>query len=132
MTLTSETRAPVGTREAPKLNGKERRLLSGMACGGLLYVYVDADGGVDGGPLHAGWPRPGTGAVVYDGPPTPVTARFVRRLRRLGSYWDHSAGAEMLTARGRAKARALLGGRDILFVASPLPANESQKEGAAV
>jgi hypothetical protein len=104
---------------AAALSPKDRRVLSDMAAGGLLYEYVDSDY------RRKDWPKPGSGALVYDGPPTRVSQRMVRRLRRLGTKWDGSAKAEVMTEQGAAKARALVQGRDVIWVASALPSPRS-------
>ncbi|MHC2016274.1 hypothetical protein [Methylobacterium sp. CM6247] len=111
----------MGAPKFPKLNDKERGAIEDMANGGLLYVYVDGDGGTEGSPSQPDWPMPGSGAIVYDGPPVRITRRLVRRIQRLGTDWCTRTLAEVLTDEGKVKARALLDKRDV-WILSPLPA----------
>ena len=112
------------TRGASRHDPRTRLALEAMlGRHSTLRVYLDADGGEDGAATKPWFPRPESGEILHDcvAAPSPmrVSRALVRRLRGLGLGWDDAVGAEVFAEGDRARLRAVLDGRDVLWVGSP-------------
>lgn len=93
-----------------KIGTARRAALQTMVDGGLLYVEIE---GVDGTTYdpgdHPGW-------LLYDGPPKRLSASVVNWLQGHWTEWCPRNRAEVFCEATRGKARALLAGRDVLYL----------------